>query len=587
MARLTLALDMLADVPQSKDHYMEPAQHARLEKDHARLEKDHARLNLDHEVSQNDRDFSLLARLARTASEPSLFISKKSKGKSETHVEELKDFSDSLPIYDEYDEEPIESLMICEKNCDFPSSESERMIDNEQAIGELTVLQPEHPSSLVLSPQVFEEEPLDYPHQGPRLDSRKPLDEDLGPIFDEEDEPGPVFDAETTSITSIVMESHLCFDPGTTHIPLTPDLQEHLFVLSIQEIQVQPLRNDSINHVQQLEIWRSFVVQPGYLGDASDRGSVKNGYLNIQDVFCHEFNFHGDPTHQGFTEAWNHLKIFTEEGVMNFSNRRFYSPSIREYQTSKGDSGPRKKRPEPKPILNEPKMFPHFTVWPDFEIDKPIFGNHFTCFILAHVLDDYPKGLDPDFDVLRIEKPFDYFFHRFDVVSLVVLNEQDKHDQFPRRASTGTMDLRTNPFEEGGNDVPQSKDHYMEPAQHEVQDVLSISTEVHVFHHARLEKDHARLEKDHARLGKDHARLDLDHEVSQNDRDFSLLARLARTACTNDRVDDLSTLFDPIMDFSFGNFSKARILKLSEDLGFVGTQLVRSERPAALADRPA
>ncbi|KAL0649159.1 hypothetical protein Bca4012_091850 [Brassica carinata] len=41
------------------------------------------------------------------------------------------------------------------------------------------------------------------------------------------------------------------------------------------------------------------------------------------------------------------------------------------------------------------------------------------------------------------------------------------------------------------------------------------------------------------------------------------------------------------MDFFFGNFSKARTLKLSEDLGFVGTQLVRSERPAALADRPA
>ncbi|KAG5397563.1 hypothetical protein IGI04_019377 [Brassica rapa subsp. trilocularis] len=83
----------------------------------------------------------------------------------------------------------------------------------------------------------------------------------------------------------------------------------------------------------------------------------------------------------------------------------------------------------------------------------------------------------------------------------------------------------------------------------------------------------------------DHARLDLDHEVSQNDRDFSLLARLARTACTDDRADDLSTLFDPIMDFSFGNFSKARILKLSESLGFVGTQLVRSECPAASAER--
>ena len=78
----------------------------------------------------------------------------------------------------------------------------------------------------------------------------------------------------------------------------------------------------------------------------------------------------------------------------------------------------------------------------------------------------------------------------------------------------------------------------MEPAQHGVQDVLNISTEVHVFHrarldldharfekdHARLEKDHVRLEKDHPRLEKDHARLDLDHEVSQNSRDFSALA---------------------------------------------------------------
>ncbi|WZY77782.1 hypothetical protein YC2023_024166 [Brassica napus] len=168
-----------------------------------------------------------------------------------------------------------------------------------------------------------------------------------------------------------------------------------------------------------------------------------------------------------------------------------------------------------------------------------------------------------------------------------------------------TTDLRTNPFEEGGNGLPQSTDHYMEPAQHGVQDVLNISTEVHVFHHARLHLDHARLELDHARLDKDHARLDLDHarldldharldldhEFSQNDQDFSLLARLACTACTHDHANDLSTLFDPIMDFSFGNFSKARVLKLSEDLGFAGTQLVLTaalaERTAALADRPA
>ncbi|CAG7885588.1 unnamed protein product, partial [Brassica rapa] len=127
-------------------------------------------------------------------------------------------------------------------------------------------------------------------------------------------------------------------------------------------------------------------------------------------------------------------------------------------------------------------------------------------------------------------------------------------------------------------DVPQSTDQYMEPSQHGVQDVLNISTEVHVFYRTRLDLDHARLDlyrarldKDHAKLDLYHARLDLDHGVSQNDRDFSLLARLARTACTDDRAEDLSTLFDPIMDFFFGHFSKARVLKLSEDMGFVGT----------------
>ncbi|XP_033138920.1 uncharacterized protein LOC117129770 isoform X2 [Brassica rapa] len=537
------------------------------------------------------------------------------------------------------------------------------------------------------------------------------------------------------------MESHLCFDSGTTTAPsspapLFPDLQEHLFVLSIQERQVQPL-NESTGRAQQPQIWRSFVVQTGYLG-ASDRGSVQEGYLNSLKVFCFESNFIRKPTHQGFTEAWNRMKNFTDEEVMNFPNQRFFSPSIREYQISKGYSCPIKKRPEPKPIigfqmdlpasqkdrnqkewpwdlevmihppkparpktalppsfsqqtrgisktskficadesvkfhdrkhvtidvpmelecflpsfhfydlkenptkeaakcsphekqlelmiLHDPNVFPQstscpkqkyskdhelisstlhenvlkpriskrkhiltwlknvllkpfhelislscalkeiwcrkehelkllrpknsfdfvhddnfsnlalslsfhnsFSHWPDFEIDKSIFGNQLTCLMLSHVLDDYPKCLDPVFGVLRIEKPFDYSFTRFDVVSLVALNKQDKHDQFLRRASTngrqitwnslmkmtsklqgsfcpyfsfpefsmnfnsfvsdssffdiGTLDLRTNPFEEGGNDTPRSTDQYMEPNQPGDQNVLNISTEVHVFH---------------------------------------------------------------------------------------------------------
>ncbi|XP_048593316.1 uncharacterized protein LOC125576738 [Brassica napus] len=187
--------------------------------------------NLVKGVDKALKDFSKSQKKSTSTrapvAEPSLFISKKAQGESENHFEELKDFSDSLPIFDESDEELIESLMFCEKDCDLPSLETEFNLDNEQAIVELTVLQPELPSSLVLSPQVFEEEPLDFPHQCPCLDTRICLDDDLGPIFDEEDEPGPVFDEEATSITSIAMENYLCFDPGTTPAPLPPDLQEH------------------------------------------------------------------------------------------------------------------------------------------------------------------------------------------------------------------------------------------------------------------------------------------------------------------------------------------------------------------------
>ena len=46
---------------------------------------------------------------------------------------------------------------------------------------------------------------------------------------------------------------------------------------------------------------------------------------------------------------------------------------------------------------------------------------------------------------------------------------------------TANIDL-LNELKDGGlTDVPQSTDQYIEPAQHGVQDVLNISTEVHVF----------------------------------------------------------------------------------------------------------
>ncbi|KAF2587207.1 hypothetical protein F2Q70_00036380 [Brassica cretica] len=100
------------------------------------------------------------------------------------------------------------------------------MFDDEETNG-LTCFEPEHPSSIVLVSQDFEEKPFDYPHQGPFLGIRIPLDDDPGSIFDEEDEFGPIFDEEAPRKTSINMEKHLCFDPGTTPTPLTIYIKEH------------------------------------------------------------------------------------------------------------------------------------------------------------------------------------------------------------------------------------------------------------------------------------------------------------------------------------------------------------------------
>ncbi|KAF2600556.1 hypothetical protein F2Q68_00009709 [Brassica cretica] len=141
--------------------------------------------------------------------------------------------------------------------------------------------------------------------------------------------------------------------------------------------------------------------------------------------------------------------------------------------------------------------------------------------------------------------------------------------------------LMTRPF-----DVPQSMDQSDESEQHEDQDVpVELQPDPRPDH--RTDRTEARLSRPTRQPKADgQARIHLGRANSDPDHSYSLLARLPRTTCTGDCTDDLSSLVDQIMDFSFGYFSKARILKLSKDLGYVETQLVRSERPATLADSP-
>ncbi|WZZ27359.1 hypothetical protein YC2023_010760 [Brassica napus] len=183
--------------------------------------------------------------------EPSLFISETSKGKSENNLEDLKDFSDSLPIFDEYDEELIESLMICEDNCDLPFPEPDFMFDKENTIAELTFFQLEHPN--------FEEKPFDYTHQGPLLGTRRPMDVDLYPIFDEEDdhldELGPTFVEKALSIMPIIMENRLCFDPGTTPTPLSKEHCKEICIISsvpdlFDKVSSNDIKRSGLDHLE-------------------------------------------------------------------------------------------------------------------------------------------------------------------------------------------------------------------------------------------------------------------------------------------------------------------------------------------------
>ncbi|KAF2605810.1 hypothetical protein F2Q68_00043036 [Brassica cretica] len=81
-------------------------------------------------------------------------------------------------------------------------------------------------------------------------------------------------------------------------------------------------------------------------GDTSDKQSVQGVYLNNKKEFVYETNFTRSRTHKGVIEALNFKRSFTDQKVMNFTSQRFLSPSICEYPTLEGDSGPRKERPD-------------------------------------------------------------------------------------------------------------------------------------------------------------------------------------------------------------------------------------------------
>ncbi|KAF8105370.1 hypothetical protein N665_0158s0052 [Sinapis alba] len=79
-------------------------------------------------------------------------------------------------------------------------------------------------------------------------------------------------------------------------------------------------------------------------------------------------------------------------------------------------------------------------------------------------------------------------------------------------------------------------------------------------------------------------RLSLGREDHEDKHAFTLLGRLEHS---DQRASDLQSVFDPFLDFHHPNFSKARILHLSEDLGHAWTRLIHQDHPTDRPNQPA
>uniref|UniRef100_M4FAS5 Uncharacterized protein n=1 Tax=Brassica campestris TaxID=3711 RepID=M4FAS5_BRACM len=79
------------------------------------------------------------------------------------------------------------------------------------------------------------------------------------------------------------------------------------------------------------------------------------------------------------------------------------------------------------------------------------------------------------------------------------------------------------------------------------------------------------------------ARSEVDRVESKSDHGFSLLSRLGRTG---DRSDELIRHFDQFMNFDQPNLSKARLLRLSEDLATFWPGTVHESHPSVHEERP-
>ena len=72
---------------------------------------------------------------------------------------------------------------------------------------------------------------------------------------------------------------------------------------------------------------------------------------------------------------------------------------------------------------------------------------------------------------------------------------------------------------------------------------------------------------------------------TETDHSLSLLVRLIQAECHDERTDGSAGQYDPFLNFDDQNFSKARILQLSKDLGRAGPRMMHEPDPADCPER--
>nr|VDD43964.1 unnamed protein product [Brassica oleracea] len=151
-------------------------------------------------------------------------------------------------------------------------------------------------------------------------------------------------------------------------------------------------------------------------------------------------------------------------------------------------------------------------------------------------------------------------------------------------------------------------DQYMEPGPDGVQDDQIIPTEVQADDRSR-QTDQAVYRIDPRAAGKElrleprpddrtdrtgarlprptrqaktdgRARTHLGRVETETDHSLSLLVRLIRAECPDERTDGSAGQYDQFLNSDDQNFSKARILQLSKDLGRTGTKMMHGPYPA-------